>query len=62
MSQTIVSVFVVLAAQILPHLGVNIGNDALTTTITTVVTLGAAVWIWIRRYQQGDVTASGARK
>lgn len=62
MSQTIISVFVILASQILPHLGVQIGSDALTTTITTIASIVAAAYIWFRRHQQGDVGAFGGRK
>ena len=61
MSHTIISVFVVLASQILPFFGIEVGNEALTTTITTLATIGAAVWIWVRRVQAGDVTVSGKR-
>lgn len=56
-------------AQILPHLGVNLGSDALTTTVTTIITLGAALWTMYRRTQLqkapngvGDVTVLGMRK
>ena len=62
MSQTILSVLILLAAQILPHIGVTIGTDQLTTVITTLVTIGAALWIWIRRVQAGDVKLFGGRK
>lgn len=62
MSQTIVSLFVIILATVLPKLGVTIDNDALTTTISTILVLGAAAWAWIRRVKAGDITAAGVRK
>ena len=61
MSQTIISVIVILLVQILPALGVQVDSAAVTTTVSTIVTLVAALWIWIRRYQAGGIRASGAR-
>lgn len=49
-------------AQALPHFGIVIGSDAITTTITTLLTLGAGAWALVRRYQQGDITFAGFRK
>lgn len=62
MSQTIVSVLVMLAAQLLPKIGVHIGSEELTNTITTLVTVFAGLWIWFRRVQIGDVKFLGTRK
>jgi len=62
MSQTIVSVFVMLAAQLLPKVGVSIGSDDLTNTISTLVTVFAGLWVWFRRVQVGDVKMFGGRK
>lgn len=61
MSQTYIAMFVLLAAQILPHLGVTIGSDQLTTTITTVASIAAGLWALVRRYQAGGVTLVGSR-
>lgn len=61
MSQTYISVIIMVLAQVLPHIGVTLGSDALTTTVTTLVTLGAAVWALIRRYQAGGINAAGIR-
>ena len=62
MSQTIVSMIVIILSTVLPKLGVvDIGNDAITTTVSTILVIGAALWAWIRRYQQGDVTIMGGR-
>lgn len=62
MSQTIVSVFVLLAAQLLPKVGVHIGGDQLTDTISTLVSVFAGLWIWFRRVQVGDVKLFGGIK
>lgn len=61
MSQTVLAVFISLLAEMLPRIGVNLGNDALTTTVQTLLVVGAAIWIWIRRVQSGDVNAFGKR-
>lgn len=62
MSQTYISVVVMLLAQLLPRFGIVIGSDELTTTITTIITLGSGLWVLVRRYQVGDITAAGIRK
>lgn len=62
MSQTYISIAVMVLAQVLPHLGVSLGNDALTTTATTLVTLAAAIWALVRRYQAGGINMAGLRK
>lgn len=62
MSQTYISVIVLFLAQLLPAIGINVGTEELTTTIQTLVTLGAGFWILIRRLQVGDITFAGVRK
>lgn len=62
MSQTFIAGFVILAAQILKLLGVDIGSEALTTTVTTLVTIGSVIWMLVRRHQAGGVTAVGTLK
>ena len=61
MSTTIVSVIVMLLATFLPKFGITLGNDELTTTVTSLLVLGSGLWIWIRRYQAGDIHWSGVR-
>ena len=61
MSQTYISVVVMLLGTFLPKLGVTIGSDALTTTIQTIVVIGGAIWALVRRYQAGNVTVLGVR-
>lgn len=62
MSTTIASVFVMLASQLLPMIGIEVGSEQLTQTISTLVTIIAGLIIWYRRVSAGDVTASGRRK
>jgi hypothetical protein len=62
MSQTIVAVLVNLLSIILPKLGLEIGSEALTTTITTLLAIGSGLFIYLRRYQVGDISIVGKRK
>jgi small basic protein len=62
MSQIYVSAVAAILAQVLPHLGVTIGNEELTGFITTGVTICAALWVMIRRVMQGDIGVLGGRK
>lgn len=61
MSTTIASVFVLLAAQIFPLIGIEVGTEQLTSTISTLLTIGSGLYIWYRRVKSGDVKVSGAR-
>ena len=62
MSPTYVSALVALLSQILPLLGVEIGSEDLTTTITTISTIVAVLVILIRRYLKGDLTLAGMKR
>lgn len=61
MSTTYISVIVMVLAQLLPKFGVLVESDALTTTVTTLATLFAGLWILIKRYRQGGVNFAGVR-
>lgn len=61
-STTYVAVIVNLLSFALPHLGISVGSEQLTTTIQTLITLGTGIWILIERYRKGGVTVSGFRK
>lgn len=61
MSQTYVSIFIMFLAQVLPMFGFTIGSSELTTTVTTLVTLGSGLWVLVRRYQAGGVKLLGSR-
>ena len=62
MSQTIVAIIVQLLTLILPAVGVEVGSDQLTGAIQTIVLIATSLWIWVRRYQAGDIKLFGARK
>jgi len=61
MSQTIVALATIIAAQLLPRIGVTLGNDEITTAVSVLVTVIAALYAWVRRYKQGDITLGGVR-
>ena len=61
MSQTFASGFILIAVQVLSWLGVQVGSEELTTTVTTLVTIGSGLWILIRRFQAGGVDKLGRR-
>jgi len=62
MSHIQTSAIVAVLANVLPLLGVQVGSEALTTTITTIVTVAAGLWIMVRRFQKGDIGLFGSRK
>jgi hypothetical protein len=62
MSQIYTSALIAVLAQVLPHLGATIGNEELTGFITTGVTIGAALWVMIRRVMKGDIGVLGGRR
>jgi uncharacterized membrane protein len=61
-SPTYLAAVVVVLAQILPLLGIEVSTEALTQTLSTVITIAAGLVIAYRRYVKGDVSAFGARK
>ena len=42
-------------------LGVEIGNEAITTTVETIATLIGAILAFYGRYRAGGITALGAK-
>ena len=62
MSQEYLSAVVAILAVLLPKFGVEIGSEALTTTLSTIITVISALWIMFRRYQRGDINVLGGRK
>ena len=61
-SQTYLAVIVTVLGAILPKLGVSIGSEELTTTVSVLVTLGGAICILVRRYKAGNINILGLRK
>jgi hypothetical protein len=60
-STTILAVIVQILAVTLPKMGVEVGTEALTQTVSTLAVIGAGVWVWIQRAKRGDVSALGRR-
>jgi hypothetical protein len=60
MSQIYVGVLVSLLTPYLAKIGF-VGTDELTTTITTLVSIGGALWALFNRYKMGGVTPLGTR-
>lgn len=61
-STTIVAVAVNLLSFVLPLLGLTIGNEALTTTVQTILVVCSGLWIYVQRVRRGDVNFAGVRK
>lgn len=62
MSTTITALAINLLATILPMLGIQIGTDQLTTTVSTLAAIGTALFLWYKRVTRGDVNIAGMRK
>jgi uncharacterized membrane protein len=70
MSTQIIAVVVIILVQLLPKLGITVDSASLTSTIQTIVSIVAGLWIWyqrvtkLKRVEHGnsDVTPLGARK
>jgi len=62
MSQTYIAIVISLLASVLPKLGVTVGSEELTTTVSVIITIASGLWALYRRYSQGDITIAGIRK
>jgi len=62
MSTQYIAILVMVLTPILEKLGVSVGSEALTTTATVLVTVGAGLYAAFKRFQQGDIKWYGARK
>jgi hypothetical protein len=61
MSTTIIATIASILVTLLPHLGITVGSEQLTTTIQTVVVVISGIWIWYRRVAIGDISILGKR-
>ncbi len=48
-------------ANVLPKLGITLGNDELTTTVQVLATIGGGLWVLYQRYKAGGITIAGLR-
>jgi hypothetical protein len=62
MSQTYIGIIVMLLATFLPKLGITLGADQLTTTVSVVLTIAGGLWAFWGRYKAGGITWAGIRK
>jgi uncharacterized membrane protein len=61
-STTYVSVIVMILAQVLPKLGIEVGSEMLTTTISTLATIISGLYLVYKRWLRGDVNIFGVRR
>ena len=60
-STTYASVAVMVLAEVLPKLGITLGNDELTTTVQVLATIAGGLYILVKRYQAGGISIAGLR-
>lgn len=58
MATDYIGAIVLVIVGVLHAFGINVANDAITGIITGAI----ALWIAIKRHQQGDITIAGAHK
>lgn len=61
MSQTYAGIIAMLLSQFLPYLGLEIGSEQLTATVSTLFLIGGALWAARGRYRLGGVNFAGLR-
>ena len=58
---TYIAAIVSILVQVLNAMGVEVGSEALTTTLTTLITIGSALFIAFRQVATGKSTLGGTR-
>jgi hypothetical protein len=61
-SHIIVASVVIVLNHVLPLIGISWPETQIGAFASNLVDIGAAIYIYLRRARQGDVTAFGARK
>ena len=61
MSSTYIANIVQLLIFILPAIGVNLGANELTTTVSNVAAIIAGIWVFVGRFRAGGITWFGTR-
>jgi len=61
-STTYLSTVVLFLTFLVKVLGVEVGPEALTTTVEVIIAIGAGIWILIERFKKGGISILGIRK
>ena len=61
-SATYAGIIVSILGSVFPKLGISIGSDDLTTTISVLATVLGGLWAFWGRYRKGGVTLWGTRE
>lgn len=56
-----VSAIILVLSQVLPFFGINVGSEALTTTIQTILAIGIGLFVMFRQLRTGRATVAGTR-
>ena len=62
MSATILGLVVAILGRLSDAVGINIGNEELTTTINVILQIGGVILAWWGRWRAGGITPLGLRK
>ena len=58
---TYVSAIVLILSNVLTYFGINVGSEALTTTLNTLITVGFGLFIMYRQVKTGASTIAGTK-
>ena len=61
MAPSYIAAVVAIAVQVLAFLGINVGSEELTTTMTTLITVVAGLVVVYRQLTEGRSTIMGAK-
>ena len=61
-SKTYLSVIVLALAEVIKWSGIDIGSEALTTTVLTLFQIGSGLLILWERFKKGGINALGIKK
>lgn len=61
MSPTYISAAVIVFAQVLQWMNIQVGHEELTSAVTTIGTIGLGIWVMWRRYSKGGVSVVGSK-
>lgn len=61
MSTTYIAQIVSMAAWVFTLMGIDVGIEALNTTVTTIIAIATGLYVFYGRYRAGGITALGTR-